>query len=121
MAEPSQINRLAPPREKEKRPGARQQWAASEPESRATSLATLPRWSASHRARELLQRLGTSYARITRAPQLDHVPARPLQVGIGERFGLIERPAVAVVARVEAVLGDKLRESHGFTRHSEKR
>jgi hypothetical protein len=92
------------------------------PTNRATYTTTNPsERSGLHEPRELGQGLGASHARITQAPELDHMPPCPLEVGIGKRAGLIERAAMAVVARVEAVLGHKLRESHGFTRHSEKR
>jgi hypothetical protein len=80
------------------------------PTNRATYTTTNPsERSGLHEPRELGQGLGASHARITQAPELDHMPPCPLEVGIGKRAGLIERAAMAVVARVEAVLGHKLR------------
>jgi hypothetical protein len=49
------------------------------------------------------------------------VPPCTLEVGIGERFGLVERAAVAVVARVERPPFHKSLQSQAFTRNLEER
>ena len=80
-------------------------------------LGTLARRAVGHETRELLQCLGGPDLRAAQAAELERVPARCLEGWIGERSRLVQRSAVAVVALVEAVLGDKLLENQGFTRH----
>jgi hypothetical protein len=78
---------------------------------------TLASGSVSHEPRELLQRLGAPDLRAAHAAELDRLPACGFELGIGERLERVECAPVTMVARVEAVLGDELRESQGFTRH----
>jgi hypothetical protein len=89
----------------------------------------LPAWRPSGRfvvsgvdqPREFLQRLGTPHARASRTAEAENVPTRLLELGILERFRLIQRPAVTVVARIEPPPVDESLQSQAFTRHSEER
>jgi hypothetical protein len=68
-------------------------------------------------SRELPQRLGGPHARAPDAAKIERVLTCTLELRIDERPRLVQGPAVAVVALVEAAHGHKLLESQGFTRH----
>jgi hypothetical protein len=63
------------------------------------------------------QRSGGPHARAPGAAKIERVLTCTLELRIGERPRLVQGPAVAVVALVEAAHGHKLLESQGFTRH----
>jgi hypothetical protein len=80
---------------------------------------TLARRAVSHEPRELLEVLSGSGLRAAHPAQAECVMTCTLELGILERPALVQRPPMAVVAGVEAMLGHKLRKSQALTRHLE--